>query len=140
MLAPAPVGVDGPLQHVASWVLSFAPCTGHVPRAQGALAVSEYTDKIDILTWRSKTGRMNAEIKSICALLCGLVVAEDFTEGQKLIRDRDFVANASFFRSCFEVGRRYKASCLPRELRSSILPAGNERTPLSHRRAARSAP
>ena len=75
---------------------------------EGALAVSEYTDKVDIITWKNKAGRIHAQIKYLCAIMCGLVVAEDFNEGQRLIKDRNFVDNAGFFQDCFEVGRRYK--------------------------------
>ena len=75
---------------------------------EGALSVSEYTDKVDVLTWRSKTGRIQAQIKDVCAILCGLTVAQNFKRGQQLIVNRDFDDLAEFFQGCFEVGRRYK--------------------------------
>ncbi|CAG9466202.1 unnamed protein product [Pedinophyceae sp. YPF-701] len=75
---------------------------------EGALSVSEYTDKVDILTWKSKAGRINKQVRYLCSLLCALVVAEDYNAGQRLIKDRDFEQNADFFQACFEVGRRYK--------------------------------
>jgi len=75
---------------------------------EACLTVSEYTDKVDILTWRSKTARVHAQIKDICAILSGLVVAQNYKKGQQLIQDRNFKDNAQFFQDCFEVGRRYK--------------------------------
>jgi len=45
---------------------------------EGALNVSEYTDKVDILSYRSKNGRVTAQVKDLCAILCGLVVAQNF--------------------------------------------------------------
>eukprot|EP00887_Chlorella_sp_A99_P003240 scaffold9.g3240.t1 len=75
---------------------------------EAALSVSEYTDKVDVLSWRSKTARVHAQIKDICAILCGLTVAQDFRRGQALIAERDFADLATFFQDCFEVGRRHK--------------------------------
>ncbi|KAK9816451.1 hypothetical protein WJX72_000489 [[Myrmecia] bisecta] len=75
---------------------------------EAALSVSEYTDKVDIQSWRSKTARINTQIRDICAILSGLVVAQNYKEGQKLIADRSFADNAEFFQDCFEVGRRFK--------------------------------
>lgn len=53
---------------------------------EAALSVSEYTDKVDVLSWKSKTSRIHAQIKDICAILCGLVVAQDYKKGQQLVR------------------------------------------------------
>jgi hypothetical protein len=61
------------------------------------LNVSEYTDKVDILAWRSKTSRVHVQIKDFCAILSGLVVAQDYKRGQQLVADRDFDENADFF-------------------------------------------
>ena len=41
-----------------------------------ALSVSEYTDKVDILTWKRKESRVVEQIKDICAILSGLQVAQ----------------------------------------------------------------
>lgn len=46
--------------------------------------------------------------KQICSILTGLVLARDYEEGQRLIKDRDFKSLATFFQACFEIGRRYK--------------------------------
>lgn len=75
---------------------------------EAALNVSEYTDKVDIFVWKSKNGRIHAQIKDICAILSGLVVAQDYKKGQALIQDRNFKDNADFFQTVFEIGRRYK--------------------------------
>lgn len=75
---------------------------------EGALNVSEYTDKVDILSYRSKNGRVHAQIKDICAILCGLTVAQNYRRGSQLIMDRDFSDLQDFFQTCFEIGRRHK--------------------------------
>ena len=70
--------------------------------------VSEYTDKVDILTWKSKTGRIHEQIRDVCAILSGLAVAADYEVGQKMIKNRSFEDNAEYFASVFEIGRRHK--------------------------------
>ena len=37
------------------------------------------------------------QIKDTCAVLCGLVVAQDYKRGQQLVTDRSFADNAHFF-------------------------------------------
>lgn len=64
---------------------------------EAALNVSEYTDKIDILSYGSKSKRIVAQIKELCAILSGLVLAADYKVGQELFQDRDFENNAEFF-------------------------------------------
>eukprot|EP00775_Hariotina_reticulata_P012285 gene12285-12421_t len=86
---------------------------------EAALNVSEYTDKVDILAWRSKTSRVHAQIKDFCAILSGLVVAQDYKRGQQLVADRDFDENADFFQDVFEIGRRYKIMN-PEKMRSEF--------------------
>lgn len=53
--------------------------------------------QVDVLTWRSKHARIHAQIKDICAILSGLVVAQDYRKGQELVTNRDFADNAAFF-------------------------------------------
>jgi hypothetical protein len=85
---------------------------------EAALHVSEYTDKVDILTWRSKTSRIHAQIKDLCAILSGLVVAQDYKRGQQLITDRNFEDNADFFqvsrRGALRRGKRHGRYIMPR--------------------------
>lgn len=75
---------------------------------EATLNVSEYTDKVDILTWKSKTGRIHEQIRDICAILSGLAIAADYEVGQKMLKDRSFEDNAEFFAMIFEIGRRHK--------------------------------
>lgn len=75
---------------------------------EATLKVSEYTDKVDVVGRWSPAKQMASQIKHICATLSGLVVAHRFDAGQRLIREREFKHNAEFFRSVFEIGRRYK--------------------------------
>ena len=53
---------------------------------EAALTVSEYTDKVDILLpyGKSKVKRIVAQIKEICAVLSGLMLAADYKTGQEL--------------------------------------------------------
>lgn len=53
--------------------------------------------QVDVLAWRSKTSRVHAQIKDFCAILSGLVVAQDYKRGQQLVADKDFDQNADFF-------------------------------------------
>ena len=75
---------------------------------ESALTVTEYTDKIDRTDWKTVAHRTRAQLQDICALMSGLVVSEDYGLGQKLLVDRNFRANADFFRSILEIGRRHK--------------------------------
>ncbi len=51
-----------------------------------------------MLTWRSKNARVTAQIRDLCAILSGLVVAQDYKRGQQLVADREFGDNQEFFR------------------------------------------
>jgi hypothetical protein len=74
-----------------------------------ALQVSEYTDKIDTLGFGlSKARRIVHQIRELCAILSGLVLAADYKQGQELFTDRDFASNSEFYQRVFELGRRHK--------------------------------
>jgi hypothetical protein len=64
---------------------------------QSALKVCDYTDKIDVATNRNKAKRVAAQLRDVCALLSGTVVAVDYAEGQRLVQSRDFLRNKDFF-------------------------------------------
>ncbi|KZT24561.1 hypothetical protein NEOLEDRAFT_1163261 [Neolentinus lepideus HHB14362 ss-1] len=74
-----------------------------------ALQVSEYTDKIDTIGYGlSKAKRIVQQIRELCAILSGLVLAADYKQGQELFQDRDFESNSEFYQQIFELGRRHK--------------------------------
>lgn len=76
---------------------------------EAALSVSEYTDKIDTLSFgQSKAKRIVAQIKELCAIMSGLLLSADYKMGQELFQDRDFQANEEFYQTVFELGRRHK--------------------------------
>lgn len=79
---------------------------------EAALNVSEYTDVVDVLaTSRMKTKqRVHTQIRDLCSILTGLAVATDYARGQKLVKDRDFADNQTFFRTAFEIARRHKVA------------------------------
>ncbi|CAL1700387.1 unnamed protein product [Somion occarium] len=76
---------------------------------EAALNVSEYTDKIDTIGFRlSKAKRIVHQIRELCAIMSGLVLAADYKQGQELFTDREFKENEDFFQKIFELGRRHK--------------------------------
>lgn len=68
---------------------------------EAALNVCEYTDKIDVVVYSSKSKRIVMQIKEICSILSGLVLAADYNAGQQLFKDRDFEHNADFFQQMY---------------------------------------
>ena len=76
---------------------------------EGALTVSEYTDKVDVFSYRSnKVARIQQQLGDVFAILSGMLVAAKGKRGQDLIQDRAVSDNPELFSSIFEVGRRYK--------------------------------
>lgn len=76
---------------------------------EGALTVSEYTDKVDVFGYRSnKLARIEQQLGDVFAILSGMLVAAKGKQGQQLIQDRAIHENPDLFCAIFEVGRRYK--------------------------------
>lgn len=75
---------------------------------EAALNVSEYTDRVDIISYRSKHHRINQQLRDMCSILCGLVVAQNYKKGKDLIEGKEFKDNSEFFQDVFEIGRRHK--------------------------------
>ncbi|OQR96532.1 hypothetical protein ACHHYP_15410 [Achlya hypogyna] len=73
-----------------------------------ALNVSEYTDKVDILSYRSPVKRILTELTDLFNIMSGMMVASDFRNGKKKVLGRKYQDNADFFKAVFEIGRRYK--------------------------------
>ena len=77
------------------------------------------TDKVDTIGFGlSKPKRVVQQIRELCAILSGLVLATDYKQGQELFQDRDFKGNEAFFQDLFELGRRYKITN-PDKMRST---------------------
>ncbi|KAI8366736.1 uncharacterized protein BYT42DRAFT_587716 [Radiomyces spectabilis] len=85
---------------------------------EAALNVSEYTDKIDIISYSNKAKRIVAQIRDLCAIICGLLVSGDYKLGAQLFAEKSVRENEAFFQQVFEVGRRYKIMN-PEKMRSS---------------------
>lgn len=76
---------------------------------EAALNVSGYTDKIDTIQFGvSKSKRIVAQIRELCSIMAGLLLAADYKEGQQLFQNKDFQANEKFYQQVFELGRRHK--------------------------------
>lgn len=95
---------------------------------EAALNVSEYTDHVDIISHVAKGKRVFLQLRDICAILSGLLVARyflirtecfgdrwmmsvmnsDYNVGQKLIKNKEFHEFSDFFQDLFEIGRRHK--------------------------------
>lgn len=83
---------------------------------EGALDVSEYTDKCDVSTndiymreRHDKNEIVMKELKIFFTYLCGLSAANDPKMGKKLLAsERDILENGEFITNCLEVGRRHK--------------------------------
>ncbi|CCE64636.1 hypothetical protein TPHA_0I01290 [Tetrapisispora phaffii CBS 4417] len=75
---------------------------------EAGLQVSEYTDRVDVLSYTSKTKRIVEQLKEMCSVLSGLVIASNIKAGKKLLEMKNFSDNSSWFQNIFEIGRRYK--------------------------------
>lgn len=83
---------------------------------EGALDISEYTDKVDVSSnnyfarnaW-DKEETIVSEQEDLCKQLAGLAISNDFQSmGAKMLRDRKLEDNEDYFQRAMEVGRRYK--------------------------------
>jgi hypothetical protein len=45
---------------------------------ESALNVCEYTDKVDVQSYSNKAKRMVAQIRELCSIISGLVLASDY--------------------------------------------------------------
>lgn len=76
---------------------------------QGALHVSEYTDKVDTIRW-NKEQRILEELQEILDQISGLLTCHNYKLGQSIALC-SYADNAVFFRNLFEIARRYKVGC-----------------------------
>ncbi|RCH79446.1 hypothetical protein CU098_003023 [Rhizopus stolonifer] len=85
---------------------------------EAALNVSEYTDKIDVISYSNKAKRIVGQIRDLCAIISGLLVAGDYKTGAQLFASRSVRENEAIFQRVFEVGRRHKIMN-PEKMRSN---------------------
>ncbi|KAI8977476.1 hypothetical protein BDF20DRAFT_875109 [Mycotypha africana] len=85
---------------------------------EAALNVSEYTDRVDILSYSNKSKRIVGQIKDLCCIISGLVVCGDYKNGSQLFADKTIRENATTLQKIFEVGRRHKIMN-PEKMRST---------------------
>ncbi|ORZ03608.1 hypothetical protein BCR43DRAFT_431865 [Syncephalastrum racemosum] len=85
---------------------------------EAALNVSEYTDHIDIISYSNKARRIVGQIRDLCSIISGLLVAGDYKIGDELFSNRTLKDNEAFFQRVFEVGRRHKIMN-PEKMRST---------------------
>lgn len=81
-----------------------------------AINVSNYTSAVD-KEFKSASRRQHQQLQHICAFLSGLVSANDYTEGQEVLADRNFAACESYLQDVLEIARRYKVMN-PEKMRS----------------------
>lgn len=75
---------------------------------EAALAVSDYTSKLDSAKFAAKGKRVRMQLQEICGFLSGLVIATDYKIGQEVLEENTFSDHEEFFQEIFELGRRYK--------------------------------
>ena len=75
---------------------------------EGALKVSEYTDKVDILSYRQKSTLIHKELKDLLQLMSGLLMSSNYNIGQKQVKNNAINENISFYATMIEVARRHK--------------------------------
>lgn len=75
-----------------------------------ALRVSEYTDKVDVLSnYRmSNTQRILKELHHVFNVILGLYVASNYRKGKKCVLHKELRENEELFKRVFEIGRRFK--------------------------------
>eukprot|EP00439_Symbiodinium_sp_Y106_P035604 s769_g4.t1 len=71
-----------------------------------ACLLNRYTDQVDVYHAGSKVRRMALQIQQVCAILAGLVVANNFDVARRPLTEKGFADNHYFFRMVFEIGRR----------------------------------
>lgn len=74
---------------------------------EASLRATDYTAEVD-REFASAAKRRHAQLRGICAFLCGLVTSVNYDAGQRLIEERNFAEFGEFFQEALEILRRYK--------------------------------
>lgn len=89
-------------KHAKFIPMRLTPEERHLLRLlEAALHVSEYTDRVDIISYKSKAKRIVEQLKEMCSVLCGLVIASNLKIGQKLAsRNEEFQRQRNLVSRC----------------------------------------
>lgn len=80
------------------------------------ISVSDYTSAVDVV-FKNKAKRHHTQLQHIVAFLSGIIAADDYDEGQKVLADRNFVPYEALLQNMLEIARRYKITN-PEKMRS----------------------
>lgn len=68
-----------------------------------SLGVSDYTGRVDRPNLMKGAKRMHQQLKEMCSMFTGLVLATDRKCGRGLIKSREFAQYTSYFTQVYEV-------------------------------------
>eukprot|EP00747_Dinoflagellata_sp_TGD_P186171 gnl/TRDRNA2_/TRDRNA2_43069_c0_seq2.p1 gnl/TRDRNA2_/TRDRNA2_43069_c0~~gnl/TRDRNA2_/TRDRNA2_43069_c0_seq2.p1 ORF type:complete len:600 (+),score=142.98 gnl/TRDRNA2_/TRDRNA2_43069_c0_seq2:65-1864(+) len=82
----------------------------HLRLIDSTIHVSHYTDSLDSpnLAKMNPARKMALQMKQLCAILTGMMVAHSYEDGQQLMQSREYAQRSGFFQTVHEIGRRYK--------------------------------
>lgn len=80
------------------------------------ISVSDYTSAVDVV-FKNKAKRHHTQLQHIVAFLSGIIAADNYDEGQKVLADRNFVPYEALLQNMLEIARRYKITN-PEKMRS----------------------
>ena len=74
---------------------------------ESAMTCCDYTSQVD-QKFKSTARRTHAVLKGVTSVLRGIVTSCDYSAGQKLLNDGNYMEYEAFFRQVFEIARRHK--------------------------------
>jgi Protein of unknown function (DUF2009) len=80
------------------------------------ISVSDYTTAVDV-AFKNKAKRHHTQLQHIVAFLSGIIAANNYEDGQKVLADRNFVPYEGLLQNMLEIARRYKITN-PEKMRS----------------------
>ena len=80
------------------------------------ISVSDYTTAVDVV-FKNKAKRHHTQLQHIVAFLSGIIAANSYDDGQKVLADRNFAPYESLLQNMLEIARRYKITN-PEKMRS----------------------
>lgn len=80
------------------------------------ISVSDYTTAVDVV-FKNKAKRHHTQLQHIVAFLSGIIAANNYEDGQKVLADRNFLPYETLLQDMLEIARRYKITN-PEKMRS----------------------